>query len=732
MSDHKDNKEDLGKPKSRAHVPQINRNYYNPYNGSNWGLATLLYDMALFLFNIMFTIFFREIKIRGACNMPQQGVPTILVCAPHANQFVDPTIIMVETRKLTKGRSRQSCFVTAESSMKMKVVGFFGRIIGSIPVPRAQDYLVPVDPNIEIFCPDYDNEPTLIKGRCVDDPSKSPQFTTRFIAKSLLGLPDYLANAQIKEIVDDETIILASPFKSTNPRVPKLLKNGTNFKYAKKIDNSKVFQNVFDHLHSNGTVGIFPEGGSHDRPSLLPIKAGVAIMALGAAAADPNMKVYVVPVGLHYFHRHKFRSRAVIEYGEPIIVDGSMGQQYLESPRETTSKLLDKIKESLYSVTENAPDYDTLMTIQAARRLFQSYETPEHRFSLPLVVEINRRLLIGYSKYKDDPRIIKLKEMVASYNNILYSYGLKDHQVEKLQSSTVKDVIRCFFLLIERLIRLLVFFILSLPGSVLFTPIFIVGKIYSEKKQREGLKKSVVKLKGLDLLATWKIIVALCLAPVLYVTYSLILIYTQWIWVPSIISNSKIGQFIYFYSLLVLTTYSSLKTGEIGMDLLKSLRPLFVSLFYPNDKIFKLKSMREELSHEITSICDELGPTVFPDYEKFKTLNADAKMGSLDSTLKIGPTRSRSSSVLSIGSALSNALSRVNSRGSLSDIPIFPDSRPTSYIESTTTDEETGSSNDAEESNDDNNYDEKDTSALRSRNQSRIANLVRKKWQDQD
>lgn len=732
MTDHKENKEDLGKPKSRAHVPQIDRSYFNPYNGSSWSIFTLLYDMAMCLFNIMFTIFFREIKVRGACNMPQQGVPTILVCAPHANQFIDPSLVMLETRKLTRGRGRQACFVTAESSMKMKVVGFFGRIMGSIPVPRAQDYLVPVDPNIEIYCPDFDNEPTLIKGRCVDDPSKSPDFTTRFIAKSLLGLPDYLANAQIKEIVDEKTIILASPFKSSNPRVAKLLKRGTNFKYAKKVDNSKVFQNVFNHLHSNGTVGIFPEGGSHDRPSLLPIKAGVAIMALGAAAADPHMKVYVVPVGLHYFHRHKFRSRAVIEYGEPIIVDGSMGQQYLESPRETTSKLLDKITESLYSVTENAPDYGTLMTIQAARRLFQSYEKPEHRLSLSLVVEINRRLLVGYSKYKEDPRIIKLKDMVTAYNNILYSYGLKDHQVEKLQSSTIKDVIRCFFLLIERLFRLLVFFILSLPGSVLFTPIFIVSKVYSKKKQQEGLKKSVVKLKGLDLLATWKIIVALCLAPILYVTYSLILIYTQWLWVPSIISGSNIGQFIYFYSILVLTTYSSLKTGEIGIDLLKSLRPLFVSLFYPNDKITKLKSMREELSHEITSICDELGPTVFPDYEKFKTLTDYERMASLDSTLKAGQTRSRSSSVRSIGSALSNALSRVNSRGSLSDIPIFHDSRPASYIEGSTTNEEDASSSDEEELEDEAYYDEKSAGDLRSRNQSKIANLVREKWKDQD
>ena len=39
---------------------------------------------------------------------------------------------------------------------------------------------------------------------------------------------------------------------------------------------------VFDHLLDDGCIGIFPEGGSHDRPDLLPLKAGVAVMALGA------------------------------------------------------------------------------------------------------------------------------------------------------------------------------------------------------------------------------------------------------------------------------------------------------------------------------------------------------------------------------------------------------------------------------------------------------------------
>ncbi len=42
-----------------------------------------------------------------------------------------------------------------------------------------------------------------------------------------------------------------------------------------------MYEEVFKHLNNGNVIGIFPEGGSHDRPDLLPIKAGISIMTLG-------------------------------------------------------------------------------------------------------------------------------------------------------------------------------------------------------------------------------------------------------------------------------------------------------------------------------------------------------------------------------------------------------------------------------------------------------------------
>lgn len=664
-----------------VHVPGLSQKYENHYNGEKYTLKTWLYDCVVALLNVLFTIFFREIKMRGEHKMPPKGVPTLVVCAPHANQFIDPSLVMVKTRQMAQGsRSRQVCHIMAEVSLKKKIFGLFGRLTGAIAVPRAQDNLKFVDGRVKIYAPDLENEPRLIKGRVDGDGLDNPGFT-RFTPKSLIGLPNFLGNAQIESIPDDYTILLRQPFKfQENPTTRALLEGGTSFKYADKIDNSKTFQNVFDHLHTKGCVGIFPEGGSHDRPSMLPLKAGVAIMALGAAAADPNMKVAVVPCGLHYFHREKFRSRAVIEYGDPIWVDGAMGKRYTVNPRETVSELLERVAYSLQLVTENAPDWDTLMTIQAARRL---YKPAMRRRTLTAVVEVNRRLLLGYTTYKDDPRVVRLKESVTSYNKQLDSMGLKDHQVPELKTKQVEQM-RCLLTLIQRTVKLFVFFTLSMPGYVLFVPIFIVCRVYAKKKAEEGLKKSVVKIKGVDLLATWKLLVALVLAPVLYITYSIILTWlylsgNRWIssfWVPV---THPVLLYCYFYMLLVLATYSSLKTGEIGVDLFKSFPPLFVSLFYPGSKIKQLKEMRGSLSDEITEVCNELGPKVFPNFEKIieSQYEEDKLKGRpllptrTHSQDEISQLRSRSSSASSNHSAVSNSLSQINSRGSLSDMPIF-------------------------------------------------------------
>ena len=171
-------------------------------------------------------------------------------------------------------------------------------------------------------------------------------------------------------------------------------------------------------------------------------------MALGAMANDSSVKVKIIPVGLSYFHPHRFRSRAVVEFGTAMDVPEELVNMFKEggpSKRAAVAKLLDLIYDGLKTVTVRAPDYDTLMVscnwaslpgsahrplcfqlIQAARRL---YKPPGQHLTLGQVVELNKRFLEAYLQLKDEPKIQDLRNKVLKYNRLLRDLGLRDHQV---------------------------------------------------------------------------------------------------------------------------------------------------------------------------------------------------------------------------------------------------------------------------------------------------------------
>ena len=85
-------------------------------------------------------------------------------------------------------------------------------------------------------------------------------------------------------------------------------------------------------------------------------------MALGALAADPTCGVTIIPCGMNYFHPHKFRSRAVIEFGHPIGAHPDQVEAYKNGDRRgAVGSLLETVYQGLVAVTQSSPDYETLM-----------------------------------------------------------------------------------------------------------------------------------------------------------------------------------------------------------------------------------------------------------------------------------------------------------------------------------------------------------------------------------
>lgn len=243
------------------------------------------------------------------------------------------------------------------------------------------------------------------------------------------------------------------------------------------------------------------------------------------------------------------------------------------------------------------------------------YNPKGKKLPLPMIVELNRRLVKGYTTYKDDPRIVNLKKSILAYNKQLMMLNIRDHQVSYAKFSIFKVILT----LLYRLGKLVVLSIAVLPGLVLFAPVFITGKVYSIKKSREALAASTVKIQGRDVMATWKLLVSMVVAPLLYNFYNTILA----IWTHYNRIGGRIPQWVplwavfgFGYIFFPAITFAALRFGEVGMDIAKSLRPLILSLGPSSgNTLVKLRAKRAQLVEQVTEVINDLGPELYPDFD---------------------------------------------------------------------------------------------------------------------
>jgi glycerol-3-phosphate O-acyltransferase/dihydroxyacetone phosphate acyltransferase len=141
----------------------------------------------------------------------------------------------------------------------------------------------------------------------------------------------------------------------------------------------------------------------------------------------------------------------------------------------------------------------------------------------------------------------------------------------------------------------------------------------SRKKAKEALAKSTVKIQAKDVIATWKVLISLGLAPILYAIYAIIV---------TVIAAKAGASFkwkvltpVILICSLPFIGYAALKFGEAGMDVLKSLRPLIVALVPGQHKsLTKLKVMRAELSNELADVINTFGPQYYDDFDEWRIL----------------------------------------------------------------------------------------------------------------
>lgn len=232
---------------------------------------------------------------------------------------------------------REISFTMAASSFTKPIVGHCAKALKSIPVYRPEDYKKKGVGKLKFI------SSTEIKGTgttFLDD------FTNLF-KTGISGLLITNKTFIIDKVIDNETLFVK---EILNEESPLNLNKEYEYFFAPKIDNSTLFKSAYSRLSENGCICIFPEGTSHDRTDFLKLKAGIALMTLGAMSENNCKPVKICPVGLNYFKRDEFRSEVVIEFGIPFEVPQEWANDYKLNKKTATEKLLIEIESVNYII----------------------------------------------------------------------------------------------------------------------------------------------------------------------------------------------------------------------------------------------------------------------------------------------------------------------------------------------------------------------------------------------
>lgn len=148
---------------------------------------------------------------------------------------------------------------------------------------------------------------------------------------------------------------------------------------AESHRNAETFRAAIDALHAGDALQIYPEGRSHSSPSIEPLRTGAARIALAAEAErHGRLGLMIVPIGLTWERKHRFRGRVLAEIGEPFGVLPWLSPEGADDV-ENVRSLTEEIARRLRGCTVELGSHADLELLSAADRIY-SREKSLHGF----------------------------------------------------------------------------------------------------------------------------------------------------------------------------------------------------------------------------------------------------------------------------------------------------------------------------------------------------------------
>lgn len=356
------------------------------------------------------------------------------------------------------------------------------------------------------------------------------------------------------------------------------------------IDNQAAFSAMFDTLAAGRAIGIFPEGLSHDASQLARLKTGAARLALGAV--ERGTRVTIVPCGLTFVHPKRFRSRVLVQYGEPIEVEARAESEVAPSeattaeaaPREVATSeatpsparaLTDRLERALRGLTVNAVDWDTVRSLDAVRRLYQP-----PAISIEDRIELARRFNNHYPRVREQPEVQRAMARVQRYQARLDELGLADREVAGgLRPGAAARRVARYLALVGFWLPLM------LPAAPLHLPAVALARLAGKKLTPRK-----------DVIATTKVLAGLAIVLTSYAAAAVALaVWRGWTW-------ALVAALV-----LPLSGYATLKVLDRVHLLRRGLGALWRTLRLGHEAR-SLRAERSALATELVELIERLRP----------------------------------------------------------------------------------------------------------------------------
>ena len=382
-----------------------------------------------------------------------------------------------------------------------------------------------------------------------------------------------------------------------------------------KVDNQDAFNQLFNELANNSIIAMYPEGVGKYKSDLSPFRTGLARIAVNFILKNQSKSVNIVPVGMTYLHREKFRSSVAVRIGKPILINIDILKQkkqklFPDNVNTKTSMTTDEIYqigkdindeliERFKNLVISSPDWNMLALSHLARQIaFPQSSSPRHGTFLTHYVDLTRQFNIVFKDNlsKTDEFVSKSYTELDAYWKILWKNGLKDNRILELTNYKRNDTSwiykKCSYLMrfIYRSISSFVLCGISLPGMISSLPIYLLWNRERNRRIKKGIEGNF------DGLAMNKMFMITFGIPVLNFLYSFGIGY-KFGW-------SKSFLFGLTYPLLL---WLSVRGWQDGYSSLKSALSCLKLFFMNNKKENMLIECREKNSNLISSIVDKYG-----------------------------------------------------------------------------------------------------------------------------